>query len=239
ALAEDAMEGGGEDWPEAYRHCPMDHEVHDMVDPAISSGALLPGAAAKLYGTCNFLEQGMYGRVGAGGLRAIREHADEGGREVTPPIPACLDLIKAVPSVRPERGLDSLPCPLPRFVATSDAVEDVLSQGSGGFHSVWLHPRERESVVAVIGPEVYSCFTPGDQKCPARAGNGAVRSYCRDCFPCFWYVENVAALMVFIRGRPSSLALKRMAQLIHLALFALRASFFFEYIPSKTNWADA
>ena len=40
---------------------------------------------------------------------------------------------------------------------------------SGGFHLVWLDPREvRESFVAQIGPEVevYACFTPGDQKLP-------------------------------------------------------------------------
>ena len=55
----------------------------------------------------------------------------------------------------------------------------------------------------------------------------------------FWYVDNVAALMVLTRGRSSSPDLERMAQQIHLALFSLRASFFFEYIPSKTNWADA
>ena len=44
-----------------------------MIEQVISSSTLPPGLAAKLYGTCNFLEQGMYGRVGTGGLRAIRE----------------------------------------------------------------------------------------------------------------------------------------------------------------------
>ena len=71
--------------------------------------SLLPGLAAKVYGTCNFLEQGMYGRVGAGGLRAIRERADQGGRELTPPILACFSLIRAVLSARPEREFDIVP----------------------------------------------------------------------------------------------------------------------------------
>ena len=73
-------------------------KVQDMIEQA-----------AKLSGTCNFLEQGMYGRVGAGGLRAIRERADEGGRDITPPIMACFDLIRAVLAVRPERKFDVLP----------------------------------------------------------------------------------------------------------------------------------
>ena len=44
--------------------------------------------------------------------------------------------------------------------------------------------------------------------------------------------------MSLIRGRSKSPDLERLAQLIHVALFALRASFFFEDTPSKTNWAD-
>ena len=45
--------------------------------------------------------------------------------------------------------------------------------------------------------------------------------------------------MSLIRGRSSSPDLECLAQLIHVAMFALRTSFFFECIPSKTNWADA
>ena len=207
--------------------------------------SLLPGLAAKVYGTCNFLEQGMYGRVGAGGLRAIRERADQGGRELTPPILACFSLIRAVLSARPEREFDIVPRAWPRFLAASDAAEDEPGEGSGGFHIVWFDdPEVRESFVAEIDSHVYSFFEPGDHKiaqlelamvlyalavrAPAFRGRRG-----------FWYIDNVAALMSLIRGRSRSPDLERLAQLIHLAMFALRASFFFEYIPSKTNWADA
>ena len=107
----------------------------------------------------------MYGRVGAGGLRAVRERADEGGRDITPPIMACFDLIRAVLAVRPDREFDVLPRECLRFLAASDAAEDIPGRGSGGFHLVWLDASEvRESFVAEIGPEVYSRFTPGDHK---------------------------------------------------------------------------
>ena len=46
-----------------------------------------------------------------------------------------------------------------------DAAEDIPGRGSGGFHLVWLDASEvRESFEAEIGPEVYSCFVPGDHK---------------------------------------------------------------------------
>ena len=96
---------------------------HLQQDQAISAGVLLPSAAAKLHGACSFWEQG----------RAV-----EGGRAVTPPILACLELIQAVLSVRPEREFDVLPRPCPRCLAASDAAEGVPGKGSGGFHLVWL-----------------------------------------------------------------------------------------------------
>ncbi|CAE7261257.1 unnamed protein product, partial [Symbiodinium necroappetens] len=228
-----------------FVHDRLVEKVQDLIHQALSTNSLLPGLAAKLYGTCNFLEQGMYGHVGAGGLRAIRERADQGGRELTPPIHTCFALIRAVLSARPEREFDILPRVWPRFLAASDAAEDTPGEGSGGFHLVWLDtPEVWESFVAEIGHEVYACFSPGDQKiaqlelamvlyalavrAPAFRGRRG-----------FWYIDNVAALMSLIRGRSSSPDLERLAQLIHLAMFALRTSFSFEYIPSKTNWADA
>ncbi|CAE7745577.1 clpC [Symbiodinium sp. CCMP2592] len=220
-------------------------KVHDMLDQALASSSLSPGLAAKIYGTCNFLEQGMYGRVGAGGLRAIRERSDEGGRELTPPILACFSLIRAVLAVRPEREFEVLPQPVARFCAASDAAEDIPGAGSGGFHLVWLDATElRESFIAHIGPEVYAQFSPGEHKI-AQLELAMVLYALAVRAPSFrgrrgyWYIDNVAALMSLIRGRSSSPDLECLAQLIHIAMFALRTSFFFEYIPSKTNWADA
>ena len=53
-----------------------------------------------------------------------------------------------------------------------------------------------------------------------------------------WFVDNTAALMALIRGRSSSGDLSRLSQLIHLCLFALDCSLYWEWIPSKSNWAD-
>ena len=57
----------------------------------------------------------------------------------------------------------------PASVPSLSCCELRSRRTSGGFHLVWLDPREvRESFVAQIGPEVevYACFTPGDQKLP-------------------------------------------------------------------------
>ncbi|CAE7754857.1 FCPB, partial [Symbiodinium necroappetens] len=183
-------------------------KVRDLIEQAVQTQSLPPGLAAKNYGTCNFLEQGMYGRVGASGLRAIRERADEGGRELTPPILSCFALIRAVLAARPERQFDILPRVWPRFLAASDAAEDDPGQGSGGFHLVWL---VRESFVAAIGPEVYACSTPGDQKIAQL---------------------ELAMVLYALAVRAPSFRGRRGFWYID---FALRTSFFFEYIPSKNE----
>ena len=141
-------------------------KVLEMVDTAVVADHLPAGQAAKLYGVCNFLEQGMYGRVGAGGLAAIRERADLGGGGLTPPICSSLELIRSVVDARPSRVFELFTRELPRFVAASDAAEDEPGQGTGGFHLVWLDapesPEVRESFWAQIGSSLYALFLPGD-----------------------------------------------------------------------------
>eukprot|EP00439_Symbiodinium_sp_Y106_P025386 s3674_g3.t1 len=161
AQESDSWEGGGEDWPDAYRHCPMPREhalccvvvfwheewgepayqvytgllfglplaalgtpfaaakkqrmaisgsflglefdfssvltqgyvgyvsffvrarlvekVTDLIESARASNTLRAGVASKLYGMLNFLELGMFGRVGAGGLAAIKDRQMDKG----------------------------------------------------------------------------------------------------------------------------------------------------------------
>ena len=50
-----------------------------------------------------------------------------------------------------------------------------------------------------------------------------------------WFLDNVAAVMTLVRGRSSNADLAKLGHLIHLALFALRAQGYWEYVQSKSN----
>ena len=52
---------------------------------------LHPGMASKLYGVSNFIETGMYSRVGRAGLWAIKDRQKEAVFEITPPISLSFD----------------------------------------------------------------------------------------------------------------------------------------------------
>ena len=53
-----------------------------------------------------------------------------------------------------------------------------------------------------------------------------------------WYVDNVASLMSLIQGRASSLELDLMAGMVHSILYGLQAYVYFEWVQSKSDWAD-
>ena len=54
-----------------------------------------------------------------------------------------------------------------------------------------------------------------------------------------YFIDNIAALMALVKGRSDSPELDAISQSIHLLLFCLRCSLWFEWIPSKSNWSDA
>ena len=99
-------------------------KVSSMLADAESSSCLHPGQAAKLYGILNFFEQGVYGKVGAGSLWAIKERQYEATTQLTPDIRDNFRYIRAIIRARPQRQLPVVPLPCDRFVCASDAAEE-------------------------------------------------------------------------------------------------------------------
>ena len=236
-----AVEGAVTFWVRAR----LQEKVEDMLATAEQTGVLPPGVASKLYGTLNFLEMGVYGRVGTGGLQALKLRQSESTSALTPELRQSIEAIRAVLSLRPKRQVEVLPSQARRFVVASDAAEDVPGEGTGGFLLVWRSGSPaREAFVAEISPAVYSLFTPGDHKI-AQLELSMILYAVTSRASRFrgargiWYIDNVAALMCLIRGRSDSPDLERMAHLIHVALFALQTWIYWEWIPSKSNWADS
>ena len=45
--------------------------------------------------------------------------------------------------------------------------------------------------------------------------------------------------MALVKGRSASKNLEQFARMVHILLLGLNAQLWFEYIPSKSNWADS
>ena len=70
-----------------------------IIQDCRTAQTLKRGVVAKLYGLTNFFEQGVYGRIGCGGLHAIKERQLARGDQLTPAIEQCFQIIEAVVSI--------------------------------------------------------------------------------------------------------------------------------------------
>ena len=211
-----------------------------MLEVAEASGTLTPEMASKL-----FLEQGIYGRIGAGGLAALKDRQQERDTAITAALQTCFDTARALLKLKPQRMVEVLPAACARFVAASDAAEDTPGQGTGESLLVWKDSLEvREAFEAVITLELYRLFTPGRHKIAQLELSMVLLSIINrpDRFrgrrgP--FYIDNLAALMALIRGRSDSPDLEHLARIIHAALFSWHTWILWEWVPSKSNWTDA
>ena len=224
----------------------LQEKLLSIISEAEAAQRLSPGQAAKLYGVANFFEQGVYGRIGCGGLAAIKTRQYSHEVQISGEILGCFDILRSIISQRPERAVPVLTLSHPRFCVASDAALESPRAGTGGFLVVWQQNQleDREAFVSKIPPALYDWFTPGDHKiaqleliqvfyaltCRASTFRGRKG---------IWFIDNLAALMSLIRGRSDVPDLERLSHLIHIALFTLKVWIYWEWIPSKSNWSDA
>lgn len=217
-----------------------------MLDTAMANQALPPGTAAKLYGVANFFEQAVYGRIGCGGLAAKKQRQYEQANVLTTALTTSFQSLRSVIKAKPERPFAVFSQATLRFCAASDAALEAPGQGTGGFLLIWYDQgvEIREAFVADIPPAIYALWEPGTKKIAQLEMMMVL--YALVARPAYfrqrrglWLIDNIAALMCLVRGRSESPDLERISSLIHLAAFALKTWLWWEYIRSKSNWADA
>jgi len=219
-------------------------KVHGIISIAREVG-LGAGVASKLYGVANFIETGMYARVGRAGLWAIKDRQKETAVDLTPSISLSFDLLDDLFKLRPQREYLLWNGTLRRVITASDAAyED--SKGSAGFLCVAYPGQPEETrlgrVIAIPGClyniwgvrvtyiaqlELLAVLVAITEAAGMIRGTSSL-----------WFIDNVAALMALVKGSSGSRSLDQMAKVIHLACFALRSVPYFEYVESKANWAD-
>ena len=222
------------------------NKVEAMVSTALEDEKLTSGAAAKLYGLANFLESGMFGKLGRAGLNPIKDRAQaRGQQEMTAGIRESLELVRELLLLRPRRSFQVGQYHGERFVVASDAAYEA-GVGTGGFLVVMRPAQAEESRharVVELPQELYEIW--GSQvtyiaQLELYMILAAVTAFADDFRDKrgVWFVDNIAALMALVRGRSNSESLDQMALRIHAALFSIRAWIYFEWVSSESNWAD-
>ena len=115
----------------------LQEKVESLLTQAEEAGALPADLSSKLYGMLSFLEEGVYDRIGTGGLNPLKDRQHESERELTPSIRASFEVVRAVLRLKPRRQAEVLPSQFLWFLPASDAAEDLPRQGAGGFLLLW------------------------------------------------------------------------------------------------------
>ena len=205
-------------------------KIQDLIDTARNSERL-PKGVASFFCVANFLEQGIFGRVGYGGLMAIKARQDEDVTCLTPAILQCFEVIEAVMKVKPFRRFPVSVFQGLRFLAASDAAEEADKPGSGGFHLIFFDhdgSQHRHSFVAGNCQQLQRMWAPGQTHIAQFELSMVLFAFFER--PALfldrrglWFLDNVAAVMTLVRGRSSNPDLTQLGHMIHPALFALRA----------------
>jgi len=100
----------------------LQEKLLDLLNTAQQSARLTPGAASKIYGLANFFQMGVYGRVGCGGLAAIKQRQDEKSHSLSPALLQCFEVLRAVIHSKPSREFEVV-------ADIPDTIYDLWSQG--------------------------------------------------------------------------------------------------------------
>jgi hypothetical protein len=221
-------------------------KVMDITGLALESG-LPPGTAAKLYGVVNFLELGMFGRIGRAGLDAIkvRQYSYDRGFEITHELENALNLIRSILVMQPRREFTLFSSMIRRVLVASDASYEA-GVGNAGFLFVGgpgTATESRHGYEVIIPAGIYNYWGPQStyiaqlELMVVLCSILEMASEVRDSRG-IWFIDNSAALMALVHGKSGSSSLDIMARFVHMACFALRANPYYEYVESKSNWSD-
>lgn len=217
-------------------------KISDLINTAFAEQRLHPGTAAKLYGCVTFLDQAAFGKIARAGLSALKDRqCVDTTSMLTPSLVRAFETIQAVIRLQPQRVVRILAGQQPRICGASDAAQD-QHVGSGGF---LVHTRMfiRLGAVVPITPAVVQLWKPCDvyiAQLELLMVFQAILTF-PDEFRYasgVWYIDNIASLMALIKGRSDNLDLDHLAQMIHLLLYHLHSSLWFEWVQSKSNWSD-
>jgi hypothetical protein len=219
-------------------------KVVASIREALAEHRLTSGQAAKLYGRTGFLSEGSFGRVGRAGLARLKERqlCSDKTTTITAELGAALDFIMDVISMSPKRTVHVGNIRHRRFVAASDAAQDNGGRPSGGF-LVETNGGVRRGALVYCTPCLRLWSPEGTKIAQLEllqivAGLTIMPEVFRDASG-VWFIDNLAALYSLVKGRSDSPELDHMASIAHSLLFGLNCCMFFEWIESKSNWADS
>ena len=221
----------------------LDSKIRELISTAVVTQQFHPGAASKLFGCVTFLDQAVFSRVARSGLNSIKDRQyNDATAAVTTDLLSSFAVIKAILDSKPQRSIHTRLHVQPRMFGASDAAQEPIVGGSGGFLLVTAS-KQRLGPVVHIDSAVMTLWPEHDvviAQLELRMILQALVTFPQHFRSCtgFWFCDNIASLMALVRGRSDNRSLDFMASMVHLLLFHQHCYLWFEWTPSRSNWSD-
>ena len=219
-------------------------KLRAMVEKAIDKGTLTPEEASKLRGVVGFLATGCYGQVGRGGAQPLirRQYADAPPYRLHAALKRALQYYVELQDLPLARRVRIWGAQRPPVVIATDGRVDDSAPASVAYVAHDLHTGVKRAGYAVVPDAVVQEW--GGEQGIALVEETAVlltlqeegaRWQDRDVV---WFVDNTVVVAAMCKGSSQSLAIDEGATMLHLVVAKYRWRIWWEYIESKSNWAD-
>ena len=190
----------------------------------------VPSQASELYGTLNFLESGVFGRVGCGGLQPNKDHQYGRVLTVCPGLAKCFQRDRSSPC---SSSSSSVRSPIGAHLVASDAALEGPRCGSVRAQRGLCGSSQRWSLRLLAGRP---------QDCSVRKCSWFATHFLRGLKSFVVDIElgwstMLPAWCVWSVAVATTQSLRRFCHVIHVVLFALKAFVYWECSTSVANWA--
>ena len=219
-------------------------KVGGMIRDALSKGSLTPAEASKLRGVLGFVATAWYGQIGRGGAHALirRQYSDTAPFRIHPKLKRSLEYYLQLLQLSLDRAVRVWGSRDPPIVIATDGRVDASAPASIAYVVVdpmlgtrragwaWVQPNVKaqwglEDGIALV--EQAAILLAIQYEAGAWRGRDVI-----------WFVDNSVALSAMTKGSSNSVAIDEAAVSLQLLCARLRLRIWWEYIESKSNWAD-
>ena len=178
----------------------LNAKIHEFIDTAVASQQFHPGSASKLFGCVKFLDQAVFSPVARSGLNAIKDRQyNDSNSAVTPSLKQSFAVIKAILDSKPGRSIHTRLYVRPRMFGASDAAQEPIAGGPGGF-LLSTSAKQRQGSVVHIDNSVMTLWPERDVVIAQLELSMILQAlltfphHFRSCTG-FWFCDDIASLM--------------------------------------------
>ena len=218
-------------------------KAQTMLRERLQEGSCTAAQASKIRGVLGFTLTGLYGKVGRGGQHALlkRQYWDKDNTAISSALEEAMKFYIELMDTDLKRVFYAQPRLRRRMIVASDGRLDESKPASVA--TLLQIGNTKLALVAEVPQVLTQEWAERAQYIDLVEQSAVVMAilqqpeWFRDT-DVVWFIDNSVALAGLVKGANRGLQMDRGCAVIHLALAALKANLWWEYVESDSNWSD-